>query len=282
MSAGRRIATALAFVLTLVLLGTGVWAYHTYNKIPIPFIDDQCRAATFKGYITLDLEQAQNAAIITGVSINRGLPGRAASIALATAYQESGIRNLSYGDRDSVGLFQQRPSQGWGTVAELMDPVYASNAFYDALLKIPDWRSRDINDVAQAVQKSAYADGYRRHVDNAQNLASVLTGYSPKGLTCLIRSVDAGNAKGLATFLTTVMGRGALSTTVSGNKVKVTTSSTQNAWAVSHLSMAVGQKYGLERVDVGGYYWKRSVLLMSDWQGSGSTDVKQVTLTVAA
>ena len=69
---------------------------------------------------------------------------------MATAYQETGIRNLDYGDRDSVGLFQQRPSQGWGTAEQLMDPHYATGRFYDALVKIKNWKTGDINDVAQA------------------------------------------------------------------------------------------------------------------------------------
>ena len=70
-----------------------------------------------------DLDQAHYASIIVGLSVRRGLPARAASIAMATVYQETGIRNLDYGDRDSVGLFQQRPSQGWGTEKQLMDPL---------------------------------------------------------------------------------------------------------------------------------------------------------------
>ena len=90
----------------------------------------------------IDLEQAHYASIIAGLSVKRDLPPRAASIALATAYQESGIRNLDYGDRDSVGLFQQRPSQGWGTEKQLMDPYYATGEFYDALVKIKNWRDR--------------------------------------------------------------------------------------------------------------------------------------------
>ena len=112
----------------------------------------------------ISLEQAHYASIIAGLSVKRGLPPRAASIALATAYQESDIRNLDYGDRDSVGLFQQRPSQGWGTEKQLMDPYYATGEFYDALVKIKNWRTRDINDVAQAVQFLAVAPFLTGHM----------------------------------------------------------------------------------------------------------------------
>ena len=83
-----------------------------------------------------DLEQSGNAALIAAVAVQRGLPARAATIALATAYQESDLRNLEYGDRDSLGLFQQRPSQGWGTREEILDPHYAAGAFYDALVQV--------------------------------------------------------------------------------------------------------------------------------------------------
>ena len=103
-----------------------------------------------------------------GVSVRRGLPPRAASIAIATAYQETGIRNLDYGDRDSVGLFQQRPSQGWGTKQQLMDPYYAAGKFYDALVKIENWETADINDVAQQVQRSGHPEAYRDHEADAR------------------------------------------------------------------------------------------------------------------
>ena len=136
----------------------------------------------------VDLDQAHFASIIAGVSVRRGLPPpRAASIAIATAYQETGIRNLDYGDRDSVGLFQQRPSQGWGTKQQLMDPDYAAGKFYDALVKIENWETADINDVAQQVQRSGYPEAYRDHEADARVLASNLTGQSPAGFSCLDR-----------------------------------------------------------------------------------------------
>ena len=82
---------------------------------------------------SLDLAQAANAATISAVGSAEGLSDHAVTIALATAFQESKLHNLPYGDRDSLGLFQQRPSQGWGSPAQVRDPYYATNAFYDAL-----------------------------------------------------------------------------------------------------------------------------------------------------
>ena len=89
--------------------------------------------------------------------MQKGLPDHAVTIALATALQESELRNLTYGDRDSVGLFQQRPSQGWGTPAQIEDPVYAASVFDDHLVRIQGWESMPVTEAAQLVQLSASA-----------------------------------------------------------------------------------------------------------------------------
>ena len=119
------------------------------------------RRSTATGWSST-VEQAENAALITAISVRRGLPARAASIALATAYQESDLTNLEHGDRDSLGLFQQRPSQGWGTPEQILDPVYATNAFYDALAEVDGYESLEITEAAQEVQRSGFPRGVRR------------------------------------------------------------------------------------------------------------------------
>nr|WP_042366935.1 C40 family peptidase [Streptacidiphilus neutrinimicus] len=96
----------------------------------------------------------------TGMAMK--VPAYGQTIALATALQESGLRNLAGGDRDSLGLFQQRPSQGWGTPAQIMDPVYASTSFYTHLLKVAGWQQLTLTEAAQAVQHSAYPDAYAK------------------------------------------------------------------------------------------------------------------------
>jgi cell wall-associated NlpC family hydrolase len=110
----------------------------------------------------LDLPQEQvpnaEAIVVTGTTLK--VPARGQVIALAAALQESRLRNLPAGDRDSRGLFQQRPSQGWGTPAQLLDPVYASTRFYTALLAVPGWQQLTVAQAAQAVQKSALPDAY--------------------------------------------------------------------------------------------------------------------------
>ena len=136
--------------------------------------------------VELTLEQAENAALITALGVRRGLPARAASIALATAYQESDLYNVDYGDRDSVGLFQQRPSQGWGTVEDILDPVYSTNAFYDELVTVQGYESLEITVAAQAVQRSGFPRAYADHEQDARAIASALTGNSPEAFTCTI------------------------------------------------------------------------------------------------
>ncbi|MEV0259388.1 C40 family peptidase [Streptomyces sp. NPDC050732] len=105
-------------------------------------------------------EQVPNAQTIVATGISLDVPKRGQIVALATAMQESRLRNLNYGDRDSLGLFQQRPSQGWGTAQQIHDPVYASEKFYKALLKVKGWQQMTVTQAAQAVQKSGLPDAY--------------------------------------------------------------------------------------------------------------------------
>jgi cell wall-associated NlpC family hydrolase len=110
--------------------------------------------------LPLPEEQIPNARTIVATGISLHVPKKGQIIALATAMQESRLRNLSSGDRDSLGLFQQRPSQGWGTAEEIHDPVYASTQFYKHLLAVDGWQQMTVTQAAQAVQRSAYPDAY--------------------------------------------------------------------------------------------------------------------------
>jgi hypothetical protein len=144
----------------------------------------------------LSPEQAANAATISAVGSSRGLRERAVAIALATAMQESGLRNVEFGDRDSVGLFQQRPSQDWGTVKQIMDPVYSAGEFYTHLVKVPGYARLPLTVAAQRVQRSAFPDAYAKHEANAIRLARALTGRDEHAMTCTrSRPVD-GKAGG--------------------------------------------------------------------------------------
>ncbi|MTD12933.1 hypothetical protein GIS00_03105 [Nakamurella sp. YIM 132087] len=134
--------------------------------------------------VSLTAVQLQHASTINAIGLSRELPERARIIAVATAWQESGLRNLPGGDRDSVGLFQQRPSQGWGTVAQVGDPVYASNAFYDALEQVDGWESMSLTAAAQAVQYSGYPDAYAKWEPTATTLVRELSGAADLALSC--------------------------------------------------------------------------------------------------
>ncbi|MFF7764194.1 C40 family peptidase [Streptomyces griseorubiginosus] len=108
-------------------------------------------------------QQLPNAKIIVATGIQLNIPARGQVIALATALQESALRNLDHGDRDSLGLFQQRPSQGWGTRTQILDPVYASKKFYTALTSVKGWESMPVTVAAQKVQTSGTPDAYAKH-----------------------------------------------------------------------------------------------------------------------
>lgn len=120
-------------------------------------------------------EQIPHARTIVATGITLGVPERGRVVALATALQESRLRNLAYGDRDSLGLFQQRPSMGWGTPAQIRDPVHASTRFYKALLEVRGWQQMTITQAAQEVQRSAFPLAYAQWEPLARALVQAIT-----------------------------------------------------------------------------------------------------------
>ena len=183
----RGAVVALGAVAALSLaIGVGIAWIGGKNMGSILPPPEQCEATVNGQTVVVDLEQAESAAIIAGVAVRRGLPPRAATIALATAYQESGLRNLAHGDRDSLGLFQQRPSQGWGTETQVRDPHYAAGKFYDALVKVKNYQKLAVTVAADAVQRSAFPNAYADHEADARVLASALTGQSKSVFSCTV------------------------------------------------------------------------------------------------
>jgi hypothetical protein len=166
------------------------------SQLPRRYQDAYCTATLPKSTMgsMLSPEQAQNAAEIVLIAVRRGLPDRAAEVAITTAMQESKLTNLSYGDRDSVGLFQQRPSQGWGSREQLMDEAYATNAFYNALLTVRGWQALPIAVAAQKVQRSGYPDRYALWNDTAISWSAALMGTTPAAATCLLEPAGPANA----------------------------------------------------------------------------------------
>ncbi|AYV29750.1 hypothetical protein ACFWB1_25725 [Streptomyces goshikiensis] len=143
--------------------------------------DEAGRGGTRESF-DMSLEQAANAATIAAVGVSKGLPDRAVTIALATAMQESALRNLNHGDRDSLGLFQQRPSMGWGSPDEIRDPVYSSGIFYDHLVEVPGYSRLPLTVAAQKVQRSGFPQAYAKHEPDAMVLTAAFGGRG--SLTC--------------------------------------------------------------------------------------------------
>jgi hypothetical protein len=171
-----------------------VGGYVAWQEGVGPLPDPEGCTATAGGHTaSLSIEQAENAATIAAVAERRGLPARAITIAIATAIQESKLQNLEGGDRDSVGIFQQRPSQGWGSPRQLNDPYYATNAFYDALVQVDGYEDMKITEAAQAVQRSAFPDAYAEHEADGRAIASALSGYSPAAFSCVVHEPDASS-----------------------------------------------------------------------------------------
>ena len=123
---------------------------------------------------TWDTTQRENATTIVQVGVALAVPARGEVVALATAMQESQLYNLgdlgAKNDHDSLGLFQQRPSMGWGTAAQVTDPVYAATAFYLALKRVPGWESMAVTVAAQRVQRSAFPNAYAQWETDATSL----------------------------------------------------------------------------------------------------------------
>ncbi|MCR6687912.1 hypothetical protein [Cellulomonas sp.] len=186
----RRRTTRTLLVLTLLtaLLAAGVGAVVVaLDRVsPEPVVAASCAATVDGTSWHLSPDQAQNAALFAGMAARRGLPARAVTIAIATALQESRMENIDYGDRDSIGLFQQRPSQGWGTVEQIMNPTYATRKFFEGLEKVDGYEDMEITVAAQAVQRSGFPDAYAQHEGRARAWASALTGHSPGALTCTL------------------------------------------------------------------------------------------------
>lgn len=119
------------------------------------------RAGSYGG-VRLNSEQVRNAQTIISVGRSMGASERDLVIGLMTAMQESNLRNLNYGDRDSLGLFQQRPSQGWGTRSQVTNPQYAARKFFESLLRIGDRNNMALTEAAQSVQRSAFPNAYAK------------------------------------------------------------------------------------------------------------------------
>jgi hypothetical protein len=240
----RRIGAAVVAVAVLAAAVILTLSFR-HHAVPAP----SCRVATGSETYTLDPDQAANSTTIAAVGKRLGLPDHAVTVALAAALQESRLRNLAYGDRDSLGLFQQRPSQGWGTSTEILTPSYAAAAFFRALVQVDGWATLPVTVAAQKVQRSAAPSAYAQWEPQARVLAAALTGESEAGLTCrfsLARSPDPAPA---------VVGR-------MSNELGVTTLDTSFAptrgWTVATWLVGHAEQFRVTTVSFHGREWRAS------------------------
>ena len=279
MARSRGLRRLLVLLLTLALVIGGVYAAVFFVQRSETLVSERCIAVVGGGTAELAPDQAVYASLITAVAVQRGLPPRAATIALATAMQESKLRNIDHGDQagpDSRGLFQQRPSQGWGSEAQVMDPYYAANAFYDALVQIPGYESMEITEAAQRVQRSAFPTAYAQHEQMGRFFASGLSGQTPEAVQCTLRSASAAGDPG-AVSAGLAQAYGPLATAVEGQTLVVEATGSQ-AWSVAQWAVANAKGYEVTQVQVAGRTWDRGQ--RNGWQESSGSD-GQVRITVS-
>lgn len=258
----KRLRTAIIAV--PVALALAVAGYVVLHRAKPYLIGPGCQARVSGQSISLDPEQAAIAGTIAGVAYRHRVPEGAVAIAYATAMQESHLHNVNYGDRDSVGVFQQRPSEGWGTAQQLEDPVYATTKFFDALVHIPGYLRIPVHTAAQEVQHSADGTAYEQYEQFASLLARAFTGQAPRAVWCWYTTSSKGTANlpKAEQELTRTFGRlevnhpqtdpgGEVTRTMSMRAADLGAGWSMAAWAVAHA-----ETYGIRAVRFAGYQWQ--------------------------
>jgi hypothetical protein len=269
MKAAARRAGIAALVVVLAVTGAVIGIRAWVTSIDKPSADESCTFGTF----ALDPTQASVAATMVAVVTTRGLPERAAVLTIAGALQESKLRNIpaGQGDRDSVGVLQQRPSQGWGSIVQLSDLHYATGAFLDALVKVNGWQTLPLADAIQEVQRSADGALYARHGPEAQAIADAFTGAQPAGIACTFPAATQVAAP--AAVATKLLADLPVNPpTASGNTVRVPAAS----WATTAWFVAYAEQLGIDSVSYAQRTWARSKGWHTD--PSASTDAVVTTM----
>ena len=255
----KPILVVTALLSLLGALGVVVAVNSLEGKIQLPQLGPECIVRA-DGEVALDLVQMANAATITAVGLRRKMPEQAVVIALATAFQESKLENLDTGDRDSVGLFQQRPSQGWGTPEKIQDPRYAAGKFYSALKKVKGWQKMRVTDAAQKVQRSAYPNAYEKWADESAVLAKALTGRATGAVECTVSGEPALRGATAAAALAEGMrldwGKGltTMEATPAGG-LTVAVKDVNAGWRYAHWLVSHASSTGVERVRFADRVW---------------------------
>jgi hypothetical protein len=242
----------LAVVIVVVVAAAiGVTVLHR----GIEHLVNGCEADGGGNPVMLGTGQAAIASTIAGVARERQLPAKAVTIAYATAWQESKLTNLDYGTLDSVGVFQQRPSEGWGTRKQLTDPVYATGKFFAALVKVPGYRHLPVYQAAQDVQRSADGSAYQNYEGEAALMSGPFTGGRPHAVWCWYpqSSQTSPQMSKLRAELQRTFGQLEVRDDASSSAVRV--SRPTAGWAVASWLVTHATAYGLTNVRYAGYQW---------------------------
>jgi hypothetical protein len=239
-------------VLALLLTVGGYIALR--HSVPV-LEPSSCAAAASGQPIPLDVGQAAIAATIAGVAQHHDLPPRAVTVAYATALQESKLTNLRSGDRDSVGIFQQRPSEGWGPARRIMNPIYATTRFFGALTQVPGYQTMPVYQAAQAVQHSADGYAYNQYASVATNMTRAFTGQLPHGVWCWY-STPLGRPRLSAAGQALTQAFGPLHLWRKGDpQLAVQVAHPTAGWAVAAWLVSHAASYGIRSVSYQGYEW---------------------------
>jgi hypothetical protein len=261
---------AVVAVLGMVA-GFGYWLGNHWERVPLPSLRSGCTVEADSGdqeagsgdQVDLDIDQMANAATITAVGVRLEMPDRAVVVALATALQESKLRNLPHlgdgNDHDSVGLFQQRPSQGWGDAADIAEPWYAAERFYLALRRVEGWEEMRVTDAAQRVQRSAYPDAYEKWADEADVVAVGLLGQAGGAVTCAVPGDPAARGEAAAEALIGLLARDwgeqAAVAPADPAGLSVSAEDLASGWRYAHWLVAHAAGHGVTRVRFADLEW---------------------------
>jgi len=249
--------------IALVVIVLVVAGYFVLKQSKPLLSGSGCQAGTGQAAVWLDPEQAAIAATIAGVAHQRSMPPHAVIVAYAAALQESKLHNLSYGDRDSVGVFQQRPSEGWGPASKLKNPVYASSKFFGALATVPDYLHTPVYKAAQAVQHSADGYAYVQYQPEAAALAADFTGHSAHAVWCWSAAAAPARANLTAARRALTGTFGPVSShraATPGDAPAMVVHAARPAlgWAVATWLVTHASSYGIHDVRYAGYQWRES------------------------
>lgn len=248
----RGLSGVSLLIAVLVVLGL----YVAFRSVAPLLQGSDCTAAGGGQDIALNPGQAGIAATIAGVAQRDALPPRAVTVAYAAALQESKLQNLTYGDRDSVGVFQQRPSQGWGKRSELENPVYATSKFFGALARVPGYQRMPVYQAAQDVQHSADGFAYQQYESVAAHMTPAFTGQDPHAVWCWYSPRIGGTARvdAASQGLAQAFGPGSANA-MNDPRLIVQVANARRGWAVAAWLVSHAQQYQIANVRYAGYEW---------------------------